>query len=194
MSVPDGLLVLLSEAPKHGYQLATELAVRTAGQWTLNTGQVYTTLDRLARDGFVEPVEAPMREGDAAERTAAEGRRRLWRTTDLGSERAVKWLDSAPAQTHERDELVLRVLLVAAVDPVAAIDVVEQQRRDLVGRLQVLRRDQRDAAAEPLAARMATDAAAIRLEAQVAWLDRCEQRLRDTGTSRSDPADTEEQR
>lgn len=166
MSVPDGLLVLLDEGPRHGYQLARELSERTAGEWSINTGQVYTTLDRLARDGFVEPDTS---EGDS--------RRRRWRITPLGSERSGKWLDSTPRQYPERDELVLRVLLVAARDPAAALRVVDAQRSELTRHLQTLRQDLRGSQAAPLTSQLAGDATGARAEYLLGWLDRAEQRL-----------------
>ena len=54
MSVRHALLALLSEGPKYGLQLREEFEDRTGEVWPLNVGQVYTTLQRLERDGFVE--------------------------------------------------------------------------------------------------------------------------------------------
>lgn len=176
MSVPDGLLVLLQDEPKHGYQLATEFAERTAGRWNLNTGQVYTTLDRLARDGFVE--------ADGTD--PADARRRLYRLSDEGRARSRRWLSEAPEAPAARDELVLRVLLVAAVDPHTARLVVDAQRRQLVARLQLMRREQRAAGAD-LLHRLASDAAVTRVEADLRWLDLCEERLPTDPTSRTRP-------
>ena len=48
------LLALLSEGPKHGLRLQNEFEARTGEVWPLNVGQVYTTLQRLERDGLVE--------------------------------------------------------------------------------------------------------------------------------------------
>lgn len=169
MSVPDGLLVLLRDEAKHGYQLATDFAERTAGRWTLNTGQVYTTLDRLARDGFVEP-DGTVDPDDA--------RRRRFRLTPAGVGRTVRWLGEAPPEAAPRDELVLRVLLVAAVDATRALDVVDAQRRSLVARLQDHRRGARDLRPDDLLDRLALDATVGRIEADLRWLDLCEQRIR----------------
>lgn len=168
MSVPDGLLILLREGPRHGYQLATEFAAHTAGRWKLNTGQVYTTLERLVRDGFAEPAGTD----------PDDERRIIYRLTDTGAARAEDWLVAAPpAPTEQRDELVLRILLVTAAHPSDAPRVIDAQRRSLVGRLQELRRGQRGGDAD-LLERLAADAAATRIEADLAWLDRCEDRLR----------------
>ena len=74
MSVPHALLALLSEGPKYGLRLQSEFEARTGEVWPLNVGQVYTTLQRLERDGLVET--------DARRRAVAEalsdhrGRRR----------------------------------------------------------------------------------------------------------------------
>ena len=54
LSVPHALLALLSEGPKYGLQLRQEFEARTGEVWPLNVGQVYTTLQRLERDGLVE--------------------------------------------------------------------------------------------------------------------------------------------
>jgi DNA-binding PadR family transcriptional regulator len=178
VSVPDGLLVLLRDEPKHGYQLASDLAERTAGRWTVNTGQVYTTLERLSRDGFVtddepDPVDA---------------RRRRVRLTETGWERARSWLRQAPADAAPRDELVLRVLLAAAVSPTEALELVDALRSDRLGRLQALRREQRQTADDGLLARLAADAAAVRLESDVRWLDLSEERLRRAPEPASTPS------
>ena len=56
MSVRHALLALLSEGPKYGLQLREEFEARTGEVWPLNVGQVYTTLQRLERDGLVTPA------------------------------------------------------------------------------------------------------------------------------------------
>ncbi len=61
MSVRHALLALLSEGPKYGLQLREEFEARTGEVWPLNVGQVYTTLQRLERDGLVESDD----DGDA---------------------------------------------------------------------------------------------------------------------------------
>ena len=58
MSVRHALLALLSEGPKYGLQLRQEFEARTGEVWPLNVGQVYTTLQRLERDGLVESDDA----------------------------------------------------------------------------------------------------------------------------------------
>ena len=68
MSVPHALLALLSDGPKYGLRLQNEFESRTGEVWPLNVGQVYTTLQRLERDGLVETDEA-----EASARRSATG-------------------------------------------------------------------------------------------------------------------------
>ncbi len=56
MSLRDSLLVVLSLGPAYGYQLHAEVVERTRRRSALNAGQVYSTLDRLARDELLRPA------------------------------------------------------------------------------------------------------------------------------------------
>ena len=54
MSVRDGLLAVLSLGEGYGLQLHSELAARAPHRSPVNVGQIYSTLERLARAGLVE--------------------------------------------------------------------------------------------------------------------------------------------
>jgi len=170
MAVREGLLTLLAERPRHGYELKALFERSTGELWTLNTGQVYTTLERLERDGFVEPD--PTAEDDDAPR------RRPYRLTDAGRDEVEAWLQ-APIGTDSppRDELVMKVLLAAHRDPRAALALIDAQRHELLAALHELRQSQRDANGGALAARLVADAQAVRVEADLRWLDLCVDRL-----------------
>ncbi|GAA4291170.1 hypothetical protein GCM10023178_64170 [Actinomadura luteofluorescens] len=58
MSIRHGLLALLSQGPRYGYQLRAEFESSTGATWPLNIGQVYSTLSRLERDELVTRVGA----------------------------------------------------------------------------------------------------------------------------------------
>jgi DNA-binding PadR family transcriptional regulator len=73
MSVRHALLALLSEGPKYGLQLRQEFESRTGEVWPLNVGQVYTTLQRLERDGLVESDD-PEGDGGLVRRGGVVGR------------------------------------------------------------------------------------------------------------------------
>jgi DNA-binding PadR family transcriptional regulator len=48
------LLSLLSEGPKHGYQLMKEISERSGGIYKASAGSVYPTLQQLEDEGLVE--------------------------------------------------------------------------------------------------------------------------------------------
>ena len=85
MSVRHALLALLSEGPKYGLQLQQEFESRTGEVWPLNVGQVYTTLQRLERDGLVEAVDG---EHDGPQRGS--------RITSAGGDELAEWLRTPP--------------------------------------------------------------------------------------------------
>ena len=108
MAVREGLLALLSEGPRHGYQLKTEFEAATGGVWPLNVGQVYTTLDRLERDGLVE-VEADAA-GTAGQKTYA--------ITAAGTQALGEWWEAVPSDDPPpRDELMLKVMMAIEAGP-----------------------------------------------------------------------------
>jgi DNA-binding PadR family transcriptional regulator len=55
--VRAAVLLLLAEQPRHGYELLTELADRSDGQWQPSPGSIYPVLKRLARDGLVTSTQ-----------------------------------------------------------------------------------------------------------------------------------------
>ena len=69
MSVKDALLALLDDTPSYGYQLKADFEAAAGGAWALNIGQVYTSLQRLERDGLVESDEARSLKLQDAERS-----------------------------------------------------------------------------------------------------------------------------
>jgi DNA-binding PadR family transcriptional regulator len=48
------LLSLLSEGPKHGYQLMKEMQERSSGMYRASAGSVYPTLQQLEDEGLIE--------------------------------------------------------------------------------------------------------------------------------------------
>src|SRR5579871_2766819 len=114
MSVRHALLGLLSEGPKYGHQLRQEFEARTGDVWPLNVGQVYTTLQRLERDGLVESDD-----------TATEGAQKGYRITEEGRDELDVWLLTPPDLTSPpRDELVIKVLVALELPDVNVREVL----------------------------------------------------------------------
>ncbi len=121
MSVPHALLGLLSEGPKYGLRLQSEFQSRTGEVWPLNVGQVYTTLQRLERDGFVE--------------TDADGERsqKRYRITAAGAQELAGWLRTPPELVPPpRDELVIKVLVALQVAGIDIREILQVHRRHAI--------------------------------------------------------------
>ncbi len=168
MPVREGLLALLADGPRNGHQLKVDFEAATGGVWPLNVGQVYTTLDRLNRDGLVSRA--------GADGEDVNGKR--YELTAAGREALAAWWQLVPADDPPpRDELMLKVLFAAALDTEHALAVLTEQRTALLALLQSHRRDQRASGSEDEVAAMVRDALVVRAEADLRWLDLCEARL-----------------
>jgi DNA-binding PadR family transcriptional regulator len=163
MSVRRGLLALLAEGPRYGYQLRAEFEARTGATWPLNVGQVYSTLSRLERDGLVEPAGAS--EGQV-----------FYAITDAGRADVTAWF-AAPVErgAPPRDELAIKLALAVTVPGVDVQLVIQSQRTATLRALQDYTRVK--AGGGDLAWSLVVDSLVFQAEAEVRWLDHCEARL-----------------
>ena len=167
MSVRHALLALLSEGPKYGLQLRQEFVARTGEVWPLNVGQVYTTLQRLERDGLVE--------SDGSD----DGPQRGFRITAEGETELAEWLHTPPdLSSPPRDELVIKILVAARLRDVDVHEVVQSHRKYLVQLMQEWTRLKEYSADRDLGFGLAVDAELFRLDAVVRWLDAADGRIK----------------
>jgi DNA-binding PadR family transcriptional regulator len=168
MSIRHALLALLSEGPKFGLQLRQEFEAGTGDVWPLNVGQVYTTLQRLERDGFVESDE-----GEEA------GPQKDYRITPEGEAELAIWLRTPPDLSQPpRDELVIKVLVAMRVPGVDVHEVIQVHRRYVVEVMQQWTRLKEDEAGFDLNFALVVDAELFRLDSVVRWLDTADGRLK----------------
>ncbi len=167
MSVRHALLALLSEGPKYGLQLRQEFEARTGEVWPLNVGQVYTTLQRLERDGLV------------ASDGRDDGPQKGYRITPAGREELVAWLRTPPDDVAPpRDELLIKVLVAAQAPDIDVHDVIQVHRHWLVEVMQRYTAVKANATEDDVALALVVDAELFRLEGAVRWLDTADVRLR----------------
>ncbi|HEV2918343.1 MAG TPA: PadR family transcriptional regulator, partial [Actinomycetota bacterium] len=160
-------LALLSEGPKYGLQLRQEFESRTGEIWPLNVGQVYTTLQRLERDGLVESDDP---EGD--------GPQKGFRITPAGGRELAEWLHTPPGTVAPpRDELVIKVLVALPVPGVDVHELIQVHRRHLVELMQHYTHVKAEASDHDVELALVVDAELFRLEAVVRWLDAADTRL-----------------
>jgi DNA-binding PadR family transcriptional regulator len=164
MSVRHAMLALLSEGPKYGLQLREEFESRTGEVWPLNVGQVYSTLQRLERDGLVE-----------SDGTSDEGPQKGYLITAEGEQELATWLRTPPdLSSPPRDELVMKVLVALHVPSADVHAVIQAHRRYLVELMQQWTRIKEDDNGTDLNMSLAVDAELFRLDSVVRWLDAAE--------------------
>jgi DNA-binding PadR family transcriptional regulator len=172
MSVRHALLALLKEGPKYGLQLRQEFEAGTGEVWPLNVGQVYTTLQRLERDGLVEAEEGE------------DGPQRAFHLTDEGREELDAWLRTPPDMSSPpRDELVIKVLVALRLTDVDMTELIQVHRRQLVELMQQYTR-LKEEETDDLGLALVVDAEIFRLDSLIRWLDTADGRVKRTAGSR----------
>lgn len=184
----------------YGYQLRAEFEQRTGATWPLNVGQVYQTLARLERDQLVEVVEPGEGAADASGPGQADGageRQVSYRITDRGRTEVLAWFATPVPRTQPpREELAIKLALAVTIPGVDIGRLIQQQRSATMAALQEHTRAKRDStlesgSVEGLALGLVLDSLIFDTEAEIRWLDHCENRLR---RAAADHADREEVR
>jgi DNA-binding PadR family transcriptional regulator len=135
--------------------------------WPLNVGQVYTTLQRLERDGLVES------DGDG------QMSQKRYRITSTGAEELADWLRTPPELVPPpRDELVIKVLVALQIPGIDVHEILQVHRRHAIEVMQRYTRIKAEAAEDDVALALVADSELFRLEAIVRWLDAADVRLK----------------
>jgi len=130
MSLKYGVLGLLKAEPLHGYEVKNRFEAMLGGTWDVNIGQIYTTIQRLERDGLVRPVGA---RGDRGKQT--------YELSPSGQKALDQWLaepDSGPQQLHE--EIYVKLLLATRIANGDLKGMLARQKRAYLQRLRDLNR------------------------------------------------------
>jgi DNA-binding PadR family transcriptional regulator len=169
MSLKYGILGLLAEQPLHGYEVKTRYETLFGGTRELNIGQVYTTLQRLERDGLVGEV------GERGDR----GKQR-YGLTDAGTSALWDWLEDAEDEPQQlRQEIYLKLLLISRLANGNLEGLLVRQRRVYLQRLKDLseleRRARREARHDLV---LLVQGAILHTEADLKWIDVCAEETR----------------
>ncbi len=167
-AVKYALLGLLAATPRHGYDLKAAFEELLGGSWPLNIGQVYTTLARLERDGFVRSRVVPQ---DLVPD------RKVYEITAAGRNELEHWLGQpANGPVRLKDELFVKVLVQSLVKGGNTRALIGRQRREHLQTLAQLAELQADDELNP-ATRLIVEGAMLHVEADLQWLELCEERL-----------------
>jgi len=170
MSIKHAILGLLAGGPAHGYALKASFE-SVAPQTSLNYGQVYTTLERLQRDKLVTPeVVEQEKQPD----------KQVYALTDKGRKELREWLSTPTDHDLDlRNETYLKLMLARRLPGADPLQVITVERRACFEQLHAVtvERDQAEQEGAGPARLLPLELAALRLEAFLKWLDRCEEIL-----------------
>ena len=163
------ILAMLASSPAHGYELKRELEQHFgAALPPLNTGQIYTSLARLERDGLVD-----------ADRVAQDSRpnKRVYRLTAEGQAALDEWVAQPTPGSRLRDEFFMKLVLAPMAGLADRMELINAQRRHYFGMMRNLMDMQADMDAATPAARLLIEGAVLHLQADLDWLERCQEEL-----------------
>ena len=162
------LLALLANGPAHGYELKQAMEQQFGSVLPpLNAGQIYTTLSRLERDGLVQ---------DDAVAQNGRPNKRVYRLTEAGQVELSGWVADSTPQPRLKDDFFIKLVLARAAGIADPLELISRQRAAYLHAL----RDLDDVAAQAgddETAALLVEGAALHLEADLKWLDLCEQRM-----------------
>lgn len=164
MSLKYGILGLLSGQPLHGYDVKARFEELLGGSWEVNIGQVYTTLQRLERDGLVAPAKA---RGDRGKLP--------YRLTEAGRAALDSWLREPESEPQQlREEIYVKLLLGTRLANGVLPSLLARQRRVYLQRMKDLSELEKRARArgrDDLV--LLYKGAILHTEADLKWVDAC---------------------
>jgi DNA-binding PadR family transcriptional regulator len=166
--VAHGLLGLLERQPRHGYELRQEYDTHFSGARPLKSGQIYSTISRLERDGQVAPVgEEPGRGPE----------RKMYAISRRGVAELERWLlEPEPAAPYLQNVLFMKVVLAVSSGRNAQRLLDAQREHHHREMRRITRAKHGD-----LLSTVRADFALFHLEADVHWIDMTLARLERLG-------------
>ncbi|MFE0809027.1 PadR family transcriptional regulator [Streptomyces sp. NPDC058794] len=167
MSTRHILLGLLASGPSHGYDLKRRHDERFPRARPLAYGQVYTTLQRLVRDGLAE-VDGTASDG-GPERTA-------YRTTEQGARELARWAgEIAPPAPFVTNEIFAKVVvsILTGADARAYLQAQRTAHMDRMRELTAVK----TAPGTDLTTVLSADYALNHLDADLRWMTTTAARL-----------------
>jgi DNA-binding PadR family transcriptional regulator len=163
----EAVLAMLAKEPSSGSRLRARLndALGPLGE-DVNDGQIYVTLSRLEKAGFIA-----RRETGASE--VPEAGRKVYELTAAGQERVAEWFSEVTWPKPDLAEFHLKLVAAAQAGLADPVGIVDAQRRELMRRL---REVERAAMAEPEGSQagLLLEGIVLRLQADLRWLEACE--------------------
>lgn len=174
MAVKYAVLGILKEKPRHGYELKSLFDEKVGEFWSLNYGQIYTTLDRLEKEGLVSHTE---------EEQDTRPDRKVYFISSKGIQELAQWLQKPITKTRAlRDELYIKLLFLDNENPQGVVTLIQQQTNLYMQKINELNQhkseiNKKNEEGDFFVTDLLIDAGLFHAEAEIRWLRHCETKL-----------------
>ena len=175
MSVKYAMLGILAEKNLHGYELKSSFDEKVGEFWSLNYGQIYTTLDRLEKEDLVtHDLQTQDRRPD----------RKIYSITRKGREELDEWLTTPVNKVRAlRDEFFIKLVFMDKNAPGSILELIEKQKALYLKQMnrltqQKLRLKKKSEGTDTLITELLMDAGLFHAEADIKWLTLCASKIK----------------
>jgi DNA-binding PadR family transcriptional regulator len=176
------MLGILAEKDLHGYELKSNFDEKVGDFWSLNYGQIYSTLDRLEKEELV-----------THDRQSQDKRpdRKIFSITRKGRKELEEWLSTPVNRVRAlRDEFFIKLVFMDKDNPAPVLELIEKQKalylrqmNHLTHQKVALKKKTNDPTA--LTTELLMDAGLFHAEADIRWLTLCESKIKAMAKSKS---------
>jgi DNA-binding PadR family transcriptional regulator len=175
MSVKYAMLGILAQKDLHGYELKSSFDEKVGDFWSLNYGQIYSTLDRLEQDELV-----------SHDRQAQDKRpdKKIYSITPKGKKELEEWLATPVTKIRAlRDEFFIKLVFMDKRNPAPVLDLIEKQKTLYLKQMNQLTHQKVAHKKQPkkhdsLTTELLMDAGLFHAEADIKWLTLCEAKIK----------------
>ncbi|MEV7253923.1 PadR family transcriptional regulator [Streptomyces cyaneofuscatus] len=163
------LLALLSRGPAHGYELKRDLEQLLGAAYPQpNVGQIYVTLGRLEKTGLIEGEEIAQ---------SSRPNKKIYRLTEAGTEALSVWFEETADEPRVRDDFFMKLALASYTGLADRIRLINRQRREYLNTMRSLSKLSSTENRDNRIAQLLIEGAVLHLQADLDWLERCQEEL-----------------
>ncbi len=175
MSVKYAMLGILAEKDLHGYELKSSFDEKVGDFWSLNYGQIYSTLDRLEKEDLV-----------THDRQTQDKRpdKKIYSITPKGKKELGEWLSAPVSKVRAlRDEFFIKLVFMDKRNPGPVLELIEKQKTLYLKQMNRLTHQKVALKKQPkkhdtLTTELLMDAGLFHAEADIKWLTLCESKIK----------------
>lgn len=163
------LLALLAKEPAHGYELKQAMEQMFGSAYpSPNIGQIYVTLNRLARDGLVVSQDVTQ---------SSRPNKRVYELTAAGREELAEWLNQPAQSPRIREEFFIKLALAPLTGAVDRMALINRQRHHHLQAMRALTDMAHAIEHDNPTARLLIEGVLLHLQADLDWLEICQREM-----------------